>query len=239
MNFSRAVRVFAFTCCMLLPAAACGPRDVVVAVSVPNEDGVETPLPGVRLVLMPYDRDSVLAALESRATSARPSGARLDSLYAEFRTPFNEYLGLAYAIDRARRAVESATDSTTRRRLEDSVQALSRRLEQARGALDLVRGRVEPAIDSERTRIRVWEDSAFRQYDSVGQALASSLHRDPIVDSTRSSGTTTVRLRAGNWWVIARAVNVSDPNAEWYWNVKVQGDTVRLNPGNGRLRPRI
>jgi hypothetical protein len=31
---------------------------------------------------------------------------------------------------------------------------------------------------------------------------------------------------------------VTDPNAEWYWNVPVQGDSLILSPENGRRRPR-
>ncbi len=38
---------------------------------------------------LPYDRDSVLASLEAGARSPRPATARLDSLFAGFRDPFN------------------------------------------------------------------------------------------------------------------------------------------------------
>lgn len=239
MNIAHVVRALSITGFIWLPLAACGPRDVVIGVSVPNEDGVETPLPGVRLVLLPYDRDSVLAVLANRAPSTRPSSDRLDSLLAEFRGPFNDYLQVAFAIDRARAAQSAAADSATRRRLDDSVATLTTSLERTRGALHQVRGRLEPAIDSERTRLKAWEDTAFAGYDSIGAALARERHREPIVDSTRWTGMTRVRIRPGDWWVVARAVNVRDPNSEWYWNVRLEGDTVRLTPSNGRSRPRI
>ena len=238
-NAALVIRTVIVRSFALLALAGCGPQDVVIAVSVPNEDGVETPLPGVRLVLLPFDRDSVLTVLENRAPSARPGSTRLDSLFADFRGPFNQYLQLAYAIDRTRDAVAATSDSAARGRLQDSLQALTTSLEQARRALNTTRARLEPAIDSERTRLRGWEDTAFRSYDSLANALTRQSHRDPIVDSTRSTGMTRVRLRQGDWWVVARAVNVRDPNSEWYWNVKVDGDTVRLRPGNGRSRPRI
>ena len=60
-----------------------------------------------------------------------------------------------------------------------------------------------------------------------------------IVDSTRADGRTRIKLKRGVWWVTARAVNVLDPNREWYWNIRVTGDTVRLNPKTGRVRPRL
>lgn len=239
MNIAHVVRALSIASFTLLPLAACGPRDVVIAVTVPNEDGVPTPLPGVRLVLLPFDRDSVLTVLSNRAPSTRPSTDRLDSLLAAFRGPFNNYLEVAYAIDRARIALAGATDSATRRSLEDSVAALTASLERTRAALHQVRGRLEPAIDSERARIRAWEDTAYEGYDSIGGALAQERRREAIVDSTRATGMTRVRVRPGDWWVVARAVNVRDPNSEWYWNVKLEGDTVWLSPSTGRSRPRI
>ena len=47
--------------------------------------------PGVGVVALPYDRDSVLASLEARAGSPRPHTARLDTLFARFRGPFVAY----------------------------------------------------------------------------------------------------------------------------------------------------
>jgi len=41
------------------------PRDVAVRVSIPGPDSVETPVTGVGLIALPYDRDSVLAALRA------------------------------------------------------------------------------------------------------------------------------------------------------------------------------
>ena len=64
-------------------------------------------------------------------------------------------------------------------------------------------------------------------------------YRDAIVDSTRSNGRIRLKLKRGEWWVTARAVNVQDPNREWYWNLRVEGDTVRLTPSTGRARPRL
>ena len=219
------VRSLALTGFILIALGACGGPDVVIEAAIPDETGALTPLAGARLVLLPYDRDSLIQVLENRAPSTRPSGARLDSLFDAFRTPFNEYLRISTARSRT-------TDSVARRALEDSAS-------RARAALDATRNRLEPAIDSERTRIRAWEDTAHRAYDSIGGALVRQSLRDAVVDSTRADGRTRIRLKRGAWWITARAVNVHDPNREWYWNVRVEGDTVRLNPSTGRVRPRL
>jgi hypothetical protein len=219
------VRSLAFTGFIVLALGACGGPDVVIEASIPDETGQLTPLAGARLVLLPYDRDSLLQVLENRAPSTRPSGTRLDSLYDAFRGPFNEYLRLSAAQARA-------TDSIVKRALQDSAA-------RARTVLDATRSKLEPAIDSERARIRAWEDTAHRAYDSIGGALVRQSLRDAVVDSTRSNGRTRIRLKRGAWWVTARAVNIQDPNREWYWNIRVEGDTVRLNPSTGRARPRL
>jgi len=62
--------------------------------------------------------------------------------------------------------------------------------------------------------------------------------RDAVTDTTGSTGWAGLTLPAGRWWIYARAWDTSDPNAEWYWNVPVQEDTVLLSSRTGRRRPR-
>ena len=74
---------------LLLVAAACGERRrVTVQVLVPDLAGVETPIAGIVVAAIPYDRDSVIAAMESRAASGRPHTQTLDSLFQAFHAPF-------------------------------------------------------------------------------------------------------------------------------------------------------
>jgi hypothetical protein len=76
-------------------AAAAGPglvacertREVAIRVSIPGPDSVETPVTGIGLVALPYDRDSVLAALEAKSHSRRPGTAELDSPFRRFARP--------------------------------------------------------------------------------------------------------------------------------------------------------
>lgn len=229
--------------------AACSAGKVSIQVTIPDQAGVETPVPGVRLTLLPYDRDSLLQVLENRAPSPRPSTARLDTLFQQFRAPFEAYLQASLAARRLQALVDTARArggnvqgevGNTLRRLEDSLATLTQAAEKARKDLAVARERLQPGIDSLRSRIRAWEDTAYRAYDSISAAITSGVGHDAASDSTRADGWASVKLpRKGPWWVYARAVNVQDPNAEWYWNIKVAGDTVRLSSGNGRSRTRF
>ena len=73
------------------------PRTVAVRVSIPGPDSVETPVTGIGLVALPYDRDSVLAALARNARSPRPDTTELQRLFREFRGPFTAYTATAFA----------------------------------------------------------------------------------------------------------------------------------------------
>ncbi|HKP50243.1 MAG TPA: hypothetical protein VJU17_09535, partial [Gemmatimonadales bacterium] len=68
--------------------------------------------------------------------------------------------------------------------------------------------------------------------------LARSQGRDAVTDTTGATGWARLTLPPGHWWIYARAWDTSDPNAEWYWNVPVQEDTVLLSSRTGRRRPR-
>lgn len=177
-------------------------------------------MPGVRLVLVPYNRDSILKVLENRAPSPRPSTTELDSLFQAFREPFNAYL------------------TASRRRREDSTAETVAAAEHARQELARVRALVSPRADSLRTRIAAWEDTAFAAYDSITASLVRR-GQPAVIDSTRADGWATVTVPGRNWWITARAINLQDPNTEWYWNVPAAGDTIRLSPQNGRARPRF
>ena len=221
-----------------------------IQVTIPDQAGVETPVPGVRLTLLPYDRDSLLTVLENRAPSPRPGTARLDTLLAQFRDPLTSYLRVSAEVQRLSIQIDSTRArnpgaaqgeaAVTLRRLEDSLATLTTARETARQALAKARERLQPDIERLSARVRAWEDTAFRTYDSITASITSGTGDDAVSDSTMADGWSRVKLpRKGPWWVYARAVNVLDPNAEWYWNVRITGDTVRLSPQNGRSRTRF
>jgi hypothetical protein len=229
------------------------PRDVAVRVSIPGPDSVETPVTGVGLVALPYDRDSVLAALESSAATPRPDTTALDSLFRAFRVPFVTYTGTVQrtervrdSLDRLRARLESLPRNTPEyreeyagfSRLNDSLASAQDRTERARQTLDRARAEFVDRSESLRARIRHWEDSTYRGYDSITRNLAARRRQDPRTDTTGGDGWARFQLPPGDWWIYGRSWDATDPNAEWYWNLPVTGDTLLLSSRTGRQRRR-
>jgi hypothetical protein len=222
-------------------------------VSIPGLDSLETPAAGVGVIALPYDRDSVLASLEARARTPRPNTAGLDSLFARFRGPFTRYTRISYTATSLRdslNVVQSKLDSLPAgsaersalsdrvRRLSDSVSSAERSLERARRELDRARREFVSRSESLRTRVRQWEDSTYRGWDSIVQSLTTARGREAATDTTGQTGWAEFTLGPGPWWLYARAWDTSDPNAEWYWNVPVSEDTIFLSSRTGERRPR-
>ncbi len=224
-------------------------------VFIPGPDGAEAPVAGVGVVALPYDRDSVLRALEARARTPRPTAiaATLDTLFQRFREPFSAFAAASERASRLRDSVSAAraelrSAAAPRRselqarvaRQSDSLAAAEQRLARARSALDEARRVLLPRIDSLRTRLRTWEDSTYQGYDSIVQGLAQRSGRQATTDTTGAEGRAHLRIAGGPWWLYARSWDAADPNAEWYWNVPVpsQGDTVKLDGRTGKWRPK-
>lgn len=223
----------------LLLLAACGTRrDVVVEVRIPDTDGVETPLPGAFVVALPYDRDSVIRALEVRAPEARPHTRELDSLFQSFRAPFITFARLSWREERLRRQRGSARTEQAQAALDDSLARLAPELERARRQLDLARREVWPRIETLRVEVRRWEQGAYAGYDTIVRGLSRDRMRDGVADTTDTAGRAELHLGPGAWWIHARSPDTEDPNAEWYWNLPLTGDTVLLTPATGERRPR-
>ena len=89
--------------------------------------------------------------------------------------------------------------------------------------------------DSLRIAIPCLGDST---YEVRSLAKERSRVRKPIADTTDASGLATFSLGGGDWWVTATSWDAGDPNAIWYWNEKILGDTVRLDARNAVHRPR-
>jgi hypothetical protein len=238
----------------VLAAAGCeGNRRVAVRVSIPNADSIETPAAGVGVIALPYDRDSVLASLEARARTPRPSTEALDTLFARFRGPFTSYTAISYTVSRLRDSLDNlgqklqaapagTADSrelaTRRQQLADSLRRTEARSERARRALDEARTEFVSRSEPLRAAIRQWQDSTYRGWDSIVEELSTMRGREASTDTTDNTGWAHFTLRPGRWWLYAHAWDTSDPNSEWYWNVPVDGDTVLLSSRTGRRRPR-
>lgn len=239
-----------------LALAACdASRDVAIQVRipVPDDTGVSAPVPGVAVVALPYDRDSVLAALEAGADRPRPHIGTIDSVFAAFRGPFNAFASVTYRIGKLQdtlTALKASLDTIPRgdsvyterfRRfvaLSDSLSKAEAVRDRAATRLAAARATFVPLSDSLRRDIRAWENTTFAGYDTLVTRLARARGREPMSDTTDVRGWTSLHLLGNPWWIYARAWDPRDPNAEWYWNVRVDGDTVVLGPTNGASLPK-
>jgi hypothetical protein len=225
----------------VLATAACGGREVTVRVTIPDLSGVETPVPNLLVTFLPYDRDSVIAALEAQA-GPRPHAAELDSLFRLFRAPFTAFVQVAAVRDRLARERDSlaAAGAAGPRAatVADSLARLEPEVQRARAALDRAREAYWPRIDSLRLAVQAWSTAAYAGYDSIVRVLPGRRVATPVADTTDARGWATVELTDGRWWATARSLDPGDPNAEWYWNVPLERDTVLLNSRTGRNRPR-
>lgn len=219
--------------------------------SIPDLDGNETPLANLALVVLPYDRDSILHSLEARAPTPRPHVRELDSLFAAWREPFARFAALSYRthdLEDSLARIRSRLDSLPRnapeyqtwyRRfgaLNDSLDRLQRAAEPVRRELDRLRRTVVPRIDSLRREVTRWENSTFQGYESLAGLFTRTAN--PAADTTGPLGTATITVRPGRWWVYAWTWDPEDPYRRWYWNVPVGEDTVFLNAQTGQRKPR-
>ena len=215
-----------------------------VRISIPDLGGIETAATGLPVAFLPYDRDSILLAMASRAPTPRPSTAQLDTLFATFRVPFQRFVAIAAPTDRLRRERDSLAtlpglESNPRfRAVDDSLTLLVPIENSARAELDRVRSAVGPSIDRLGALIRTWEDSTYRGYRDIVRGLGERVFANPVADTTDQFGWATIRLTDGRWWATASTIDPIDPHREWYWNVRIDGDTAYLNPRTGRNRPR-
>ena len=205
------------------------------------------------MVALPYDRDSVLASLESRATRPRPHTAALDSMFARFRGPFTAYTTVSFAERKLRDSLQQlqiSRDSqppgsrqhsaltAEHERLSDSLARTTERAQRARAALDRARAEFVARSESLRTAVRQWEDSTYHGWDSIVESLARAQRREPVTDTTDATGWAHFTLAPGDWWIYAQAWDTSDPNYHWYWNISAESDTILLSSRTGQRQPR-
>lgn len=225
---------------------------MAVQVQVPDLAGRETPLPGVVVTALPYDRDSLLAALEQRAAEPRPHTRALDSLFQAFRGPFLAFAETAWNAEQTRRL----RDSLARRRaaapsraaegelearlrtVEDSLRRLEAELVRRRAVLNAARDTLWPRIERLRADVERWERATFAGFDSTVRRITRGRFGDGLADTTDHAGWVTLVLPPGRWWVSTRSPDPRDPNAQWYWNLPVTRDTLRLTPATARHLPR-
>jgi hypothetical protein len=227
---------------LLVSVASCSSSrgEVTAEVRIPDPNGIPTPIPGMLIVALPYDRDSIIQALEARAPEARPHTRALDSLFQVFQQPFDAFAKLAWREDRLRKVRDSLSAAgADLAAIDDSLARLAPELDRARQRLDSVRRGTWDRIETLRADVRAWEQATYTGYDTMVLTLGRDRMREGVADTTDAFGRATFTLSQGVWWIHARSPDPADPNAEWYWNLPVrEADTVLLSPATGRRRPR-
>lgn len=242
----------ALLACLLLVACD-SRRSIAVQIQVPDLAGVDTPIPGVLLAALPYDRDSILAAMEQRAASPRPSTQELDRLFLAFQQPFLDFSRSAWSVERttwrrdsvalARAGAGTGSPAASEldirlRFLNDTLTLLAPALGRTRAALAAARDTLWPKLERLRSEVRAWENSTYGGYDTVVRTQSVDKMRQLIADTSDAGGWGRLRLSSGRWWLYARSPDPQDPNFQWYWNIPVTSDTIRLNSATGRRLPR-
>ncbi|HEU5220318.1 MAG TPA: hypothetical protein VFU23_16775 [Gemmatimonadales bacterium] len=238
----------------LLVLAACNStRHVAIQVLVPDLAGVDTPVPGAVVAALPYDRDSLIETMERRAPSGRPHTRALDSLFQAFHGPFLDMSRAAWLVEQTGRRLDSVNAAlsaappgspaasqlaVTQKTLTDSLARQNAGMTQAKNALAAARDTLWPRIERLRQEARAWVQATYAGYDTLSRSQTTGRMRMINQDTTGATGWATLRLNQGAWWIHARSPDPQDPNFEWYWNVPLAGDTVRLSPATGRHLPR-
>ncbi len=194
-------------------------------------------MPGAVLLALPFDRDSLLTALEAKAPTPRPHVAELDSLFAQGRAPFNALTTASVHVAALRDSLGHA--GADQARLERELALAEIELARARRGIDSVRRAIGPRLDTLRAAVSRWENSTYAPYESLARVrLKASRRSDVQSDTTGPDGWAHVQLPAGRWWISSTSWDISDPNRFWYWNLPVTSDTVMLASRNGSSRRR-
>lgn len=228
-------------------------RPIAVQIQVPDLAGMDTPVPGVLLAALPYDRDSILAAMTQRAATPRPNTQLLDSLFQAFHQPFLAFSRAAWEVERATRRRDSLVSARAGAApgspaagelgarlsaLDDTLARMTPELERTRRLLAAARDTLWPRMEQLRAEVRAWENSTFAGYDTVVRTQSVDKMRPLIADTSDAGGWGLLRITTGSWWIYARSPDPQDPNFQWYWSIPVTTDTIRLNSATGRRLPR-
>jgi hypothetical protein len=230
--------------------AACGGGDVTLQVLTQGTDELQ-PVADLPVEFLPFDRDSLFAALSAAASEPEPQ------VPAQLRQEFDSVLVLQETWRVAEANWNEVRDSL--RQLSERMQRMDRRSREYRPLFERFNGMEgrearlnrdrasafeaftnlqatnQQRLDSVRAVIEAWEDMAFQDYADIEATLLEDLAREIAYDTTDATGSLTRRLSGGTWWVHAR---VAIPAGELYWNVPTDAstDTLRLTPDNAVRR---
>lgn len=252
MNLIVLRRRLALACLALVAATGCRPRESTLRVTIRDADGRTAPVSHLPLVLLPYNRDSVLAILTSRARTPRPDTRALDSIFTAIRGPLAQLLRAADLDHRLRDSLELLRHQTaaeprgSQRYRElylafataaDSLTAVEARLAESNRVATAAYRKYGARLDQLKAAMTRWEDSTFRGFGPLAAEARGARIAAGLDLTTGADGRVTTPLPKGAWWAVAYVTDPADANAGWYWNVPLAGDTLELDLSNAVHRP--
>jgi hypothetical protein len=226
---------------LLLPAAACGPAQVVVTaeVAMNNPDGegmVTNPVPSMEVQLLPFDRDQVFDSLEQAYGTPEPEipqallDAREEVAQAQQRwqQATNRWNTLRDTLQKLNTTMQQYSRGEARyvalfrewQEFDSQLGNVERQMNSAFAEFDELQKSTIRQSDSVRILQENWADEAFADIGEVFEAKVQAAGRDGVVDTTDANGVARDNLKVspGDYWVYAR---YDMPYTELYWNVPI------------------
>ena len=229
--------------------AGCG-GGITVQVLAAGADA--EPVANLEVQFLPFDRDSLFAALGAQASSPEPtvpealqqaadSAAVLQEIWRSAEANWNAVRDSLRTInDRLegldRRGVDYRQLFDRFNTMEGRERSLDRQRQSAFEGFTGLQEATQVQLDSVKIVIASWEEVAFADYGDVESDLLNDLGRGIAIDTTNADGVAFASISGGPWWVYTR---VNAVEGELYWNVMIPGassDTLRLQRGNAELR---
>lgn len=245
--------VLALAALVFLTACSRSTQLAVRAVSTGQGES-ELGLAQLQIRLLPYDRDSLFAALATQYAEPEPKPpAELldlrDSIsvaqerWRSSEAEWNEMRSELEALSERMKGMNRASrDYAQAFRRFDQLDGQLRRLDRSKqGYFDRfteLQSAYRAKADSFNAVVEGWGDSAFENFTEVVDSLVEERKASELYDTTDASGWAYFEVPKGRWWVHTR---FELPFEELYWNVPYssQGgaDTLTLNKANAQLRP--
>lgn len=234
--------------------AACGGGEVTVRVmsSSASQDS-SRPVEGNVVTFLPYDRDSIFAAMTERAEEPEPEVPEdLLEQYDQVQEVGRQWRQAEQAWSQARDSLKGLStrmdqlDTRSREylelykkfdQLEGQVNSLKQRKNQLFERFDSLQKATLSRADSMQAVIRSWEDEAFAGYVDITDSILEDKGVEIVRDTTDEQGYVTTSLGAGDWWVYTR--HEPGPFEELYWNLHLrpgEADTLVLSRENAEVR---
>jgi len=234
--------------------AACGGGEVVVRVMTEGPEGEAQPVENVVVDFLPYDRDSIFAALTERAPRGEPEVPQdLQDQYDQVLEAQQTWRDLEDRWSTARenlRNIRNRMDGLDERsreylelferfnEVEAQVNGLDGQRQRAFQRFDSLQKATIERSDSMQAVIRAWEDVAFADYMDITDSILRAKDVEIRTDTTDAGGyASAFGLSGDTWWVHTRFT--SGPFEELYWNVPLEPsttDTLVLERGNAEVR---